>query len=690
MKYRILLILIFSSPLLFAQDTIPEESVNQRIIEDVVEQIGEENDFDFNAQFEQLQGYLKKPLHLNTASEQDLADLGLLSPQQVHQFVLYRKRVGNLIAIEELQAVPTFDLATIERILPYVRVSGDKDDFQIPFREMLRNGNHTILLRANQLLETQQGYVPDEHSGTTAYLGNPTQFYARYRYRFENRMSYGITMEKDAGEDFFGDYNPYGFDFYSAHFYIKDVNQRIKTIALGDFEAKFGQGLILWTGFGFGKSSFIMNTKRIARTIQPYASVNEFAFLRGGGMTYSFSDNFEVSGFVSYKNRDANITELDTIENEILEVSSLQTSGLHRTLSEIQNENSIQEFIVGGKAKYNINNNGHIALNGVFTQLSAPLNRSEHLYNLYQFQDSLLWNGSLDYSYTFQNLNFFGETARSKNGGWATLNGILVTLSRSIDFTALYRNFQSNYHTLYSNGFAEKAGTNNENGLYLGLKIQPNRKWQYSFYFDTWQHKWLRFQTDAPSVGHEYFTQITYSPRKTTQLYFRFRDETKQTNTKETSSKTNILATNRKLNFRLHFQHKFTKALTWRSRIETVYFQNEGNWQQGWMMYQDLNYAPLGRLFSFSTRYALYETDNYDTRIYAYENDLLNSFSIPPYYYQGSRFYINVTYRATHHLMIQARLAQTILYNQNTLGSGNTEILGRTRTHFKIQARLRF
>jgi len=691
MKYLSLLTLIFfaSSPL-FAQDTIPEENVNQRIIEDVVEQLGEEEDFDFNAQFEQLNAYLKKPIHLNKATALDLADLGLLTPQQVNQFIMYRQTVGDLIAIEELQAIPTFDLVTIERILPYVRIRGDKDDFQVPFREMLRAGKHTILIRANQLLETQKGYLVNEETGETPFVGSPTQFYTRYRYNYENRLSYGITMEKDAGEDFFGEYNPYGFDYYSAHFYVKNLNRHIKALAIGDFEAKFGQGLVMWSGFGTGKSSFVMNTKRIGRTIRPYASVNEFAFLRGAGGTFALTDDLEISTFVSFKNRDANISNIDTFENEILEISSLQTSGLHRTINEINDEAAIQEFIVGGKLKYNFSDAGYISGNVLFTQLSAPLVRTDAPANIFRFQDSVLVNGSLDYSYVFRNFNFYGETAISDNGGWATLNGVLISLGRTIDLSILHRNFQPNYHALYTNVFAETSGTQNEKGTYIGLNIKPNRKWQYAFYFDSWQHPWLRFQANAPSKGYEYFTQITYAANKSTQVYFRFRDETKQQNAKDEFSNTNYLADNRKINTRLHFQHKFTKALTWRSRIEMVHFKNKNGWQQGWMMYQDLNYAPMGQPFSFSTRYALYDTDNYDTRIYAFENDLLNSFSVPPYYYQGNRFYLNVTYRVNKTFMLQARFAQTVIFNQSILGSGNTEIKNNRRTNIKIQARFNF
>lgn len=689
----LLLMLLAAITPLAAQDTLvapPEENINQRIIEDVVEQIGEEEDFDFNTQFEQLNNYVRKPLNLNRVTAQDLYELGLLTPQQVSQFMRYREMAGDLLVIEELQAVPTFDLNTIERILPYVTVRGEIDDFNVPLGEMLYKGQNALIFRARTLLEEQRGFKVNEATGEPNFTGDPFQLYARYQYDYDGRLKYGITMEKDAGEGFLDEYNPYGFDYYSAHFYIHNLNKTVKDIAIGDFEAKFGQGLTMWSGFGFGKSSFVMNTKRIGRAIKNYSSVNEFAFLRGAGATINLNDNWEVTAFASYKNRDANVASFDTLEQEVLEVSSLQTSGLHRTLSEIDDEGSIREFVSGASIQYNISNNAYVAANGVFTQYSAPLNRSDATYNVLRFQDSSLLNLSLDYSYVYKNINFFGETAMNPTGGWATLNGLLIGLNRITDLAILHRNFQPDYHVIYTNTFAETSGTSNEIGTYIGLQVQPSRRWQYSFYFDAWRHPWLRFQVDAPSTGVEYLGQITFKPKRGTQLYLRVRDEIKQRNTRDDGDNFNTLTEQRRINTRLHFQHKFTKALEWRTRLEMVHYKQDDQWEEGWMMYQDLIYKPWATNYYFTTRFALFETDSYNSRIYAYENDLLYSFSIPPYYYRGSRFYFNITYRPIRAITLQARYARSRFYNQETISSGNTEIDGNTRSEVKFLIRYKF
>ncbi len=57
-------------------------------------------------------------------------------------------------------------------------------------------------------------------------------------------------MEKDAGEEFFTGSNKQGFDYYSGHFYLKNISQNVHSVALGDFQVYFGQGLTIWGGFG--------------------------------------------------------------------------------------------------------------------------------------------------------------------------------------------------------------------------------------------------------------------------------------------------------------------------------------------------------------------------------------------------------------------------------------------------------
>ena len=87
-------------------------------------------------------------------------------------------------------------------------------------------------------------------------------------------------------------------------------------------------------------------------------------------------------------------------------------------------------------------------------------------------------------------------------------------------------------------------------------------------------------------------------------------------------------------------------------------------------------------------RLQYFETDGYNSRIYAYENDVLYSYSIPAFSDKGFRYYLTLNYDLTKKLSFWLRCAQTIYKNRNTVGSGLDEIQGSRRTEVKLQARL--
>ena len=132
-------------------------------------------------------------------------------------------------------------------------------------------------------------------SPNSRYLGDRNRIYTRYKYNYGNHISFGITAEKDAGEEFFKGSQPNGFDFYSAHFFLRNQG-KIKQLAIGDYQAQFGQGLTFWSGLAFGKSADIMLVKRSAVGLKPYTSADENLFMRGAGIRgVAGRNNFYVS-----------------------------------------------------------------------------------------------------------------------------------------------------------------------------------------------------------------------------------------------------------------------------------------------------------------------------------------------------------------------------------------------------------
>jgi hypothetical protein len=89
-------------------------------------------------------------------------------------------------------------------------------------------------------------------------------------------------------------------------------------------------------------------------------------------------------------------------------------------------------------------------------------------------------------------------------------------------------------------------------------------------------------------------------------------------------------------------------------------------------------------------RFAIFDAEDYDTRIYAYENDVLYSFSVPAYYGRGTRFYINLNYKINRSISLWLRFAQTYFNDRDVISSGNDEINSNRRTEIKVQIRAQF
>lgn len=675
------------------------DDARQSSFDQVIEMVSENleaEELDFTTFLEDLNDLYDHPINLNRARREDLRKLRFLSEFQIEALIQHRASTGNILSLYELQGIEGFDLYTIEGLVPFVKVSGSLETHQISWNELKREGSHTAFVRYQQIVEPMEGFLPIEDSvlqenPNRRYVGSKPRVYARYRYRYLDNISFGVTMEKDAGEEFFGSTQPKGFDYYSAHFYIGNRGI-LKQAIIGDYQAQFGQGLTFWTGLAFGKSLELGSVKRNAREITPYTSADENNFMRGAAATLEFGP-VQVTSFFSYKNVDANISALDTNDIEIraTEFSSFQSSGIHGTRAQLEDKDAISEMNTGAHVRF-IQDNIQIGMTGVYTKYGAEQGVNTSLYRQFEPVSNEFLVFGFDYQFNYRNLLGFGESSLRYDGANAWLNGAILSLNRSLDLSLLHRDFSPSYFSPRSNAFGEGSRATNEKGLFFGMDAKFGLRWRLKAYYDLFQFDWLRYQVDAPSTGKELSTQLEYKPSRRTQFYVRYRIEDKARNTTLPEKNTTQIGVRSRQWFRLNSQFTLNKTLSFRNRLEVVLVdQPNGENERGWMMYQDVVWKPMWPAkYQVKVRYAIFDTDSYDSRIYAYEHDVLYSFSIPAYYYRGSRAYLILGYDLTKWSDLTLRLSQTYFANRDVVGSGLNEIDGSTRTEIKLQYRLKF
>ncbi len=674
-------------------DTLQPPPVNEELFQQRIESLAEEaeEELDYSELIEELEVFLRNPINLNFATADDLRRLYFLNDIQINNLLNHISMFGRLLSIYELQSVEGFDMETIRLLQPYVTVSEERFRRHFRLDDMLREGNSQFFLRYQQLLEEQRGFSPIEPEEMEAnpnarYLGSPFRLYSRYRFTYYNNVSIGMTAEKDPGEEFFRGTQPNGFDYYSGHLYVRDFG-RLRAAVVGDFQVQFGQGLTLWSGLAFGKSGEAVDVKKNGLGLRPYTSVDENNFLRGTGVTVGFGD-FELTGFFSSKYRDANVLEMDTVTGEALVITSLQQTGLHRTPRELENKNAVQESLYGGHLAWK-RNNLSLGMTAYRMELGADYQRNLSFYNQFDFNDRTNTNFGFDYNYISRNFNFFGEAAMSENGGYALLNGVMMSLDPRLSLALLHRKFSKDYQSLFAAAFSENTRVVNEDGLYLGINARLSQQWRISAYADHFSFPWMKFRTYLPSKGYEYLVQVNYRPSRGTEMYARYRIKNKPLNTQDPDMIRHLEDVVRQ-NYRFHISYPISPSFSLRNRIELVHFRFGERKEKGYAIYQDVIYRSLSSPLAVTLRYALFDTDGFDSRIYVYENDVLYAFSFPFYADRGSRAYVLVRYRLNRNIDLYARLAQTWYSNRNSTGSGLDLIEGNTRTEIKAQMRIRF
>lgn len=628
----------------------------------------------------ELDAFRKNPININTAEADELKQLRLLTDLQIDNLILYRKHFGNLINLYELQAIPTWDISTIRKLLPFITIATPLR-VTTELKNRFSGGEHSLLFRISQVIEKSKGF--DETTTGTKYLGSPQRMLLRYRYTYKNLLQFGLVGDKDAGEQFFKGKQKTGFDFYSVHFFARKLGI-IQALALGDFTVNLGQGLIQWQSLAFKKSADAMGIKRQAATLRPYGSAGEYYFNRGIGITLK-KGKLESTLFASRRKLSANFVA-DTVNNEDF-ISSFLTMGYHRTESELEDRNNLTQNSFGGNIIYR-KPKWHIGLNGIYYHFSLPVQKRNEPYNLYAISGNNWGNLSVDYSYTFKNLHFFGEAAIDKNKKTAFVNGLLISVDSRVDVSVMQRTINKAYQAVNGNAFTENTYPTNETGFYTGITIRPRAQWRIDAYADFFKFPWLKYLADAPSKGSDYLLQLSYIPNKQVEIYTRYRNETKQTNQADNSTVTNFLVDIPRQSWRSQVGYKINSSITLRNRIEMIWYNNRVKQREkGFLSFFDVLYKPMLSPLAAVLRIQYFETDSYDSRIYAYENDVLYSYSIPPFSDKGFRYYLNLNYDITRSISIWLRWAQTIYRNRQTVGSGLDEISSNRKSEAKIQIR---
>jgi len=668
MHYVLIILLCFITAL--AQGQIVEERMEQ-LAEIYIEE--NEGAGDFTEVYEWMTQMRQSKVNLNKAGIAELIELPFLNTSQVSQIIQHRQKFGDFISLYELQVLPSFSKETINKVLPFIFVNKKEETF----KELLKKSRQSLTLRYLEDFEKPRGF-------NSAYKGKLGKTYLRFQNIIGKRASLGFVVENDAYEPIL--VKGQMVDYFSFCFQLKETGS-MKNLVLGDYQANFGQGLILGAGFGGYKSYEATSMGSIFQGIKKYSSVNENLFLRGAATTIRLRQ-IEFTPFVSYNKIDATIKSgLDTSVQEVF-FHNTQTSGFHRTESELANKDNLIKMDYGLQANYKFRNL-NLGLTYINTTFSESKKRGEELYKILDVSGKEFDAISISYNYINKNTFVSGEFALQDGKKMATVNKLLMSLSNSSEVLFIYRNYAAGYFSPNGKSFGEKTNLSNEKGVYMGIKSALNYQWSFSLYGDYYTFPWLRYGVYAPTRGKDFALKINRTFNKKDNLYIRLKSESREVQWKGEALKKNVVA--HQLKGRAHFNYSMHHKISAATRLEVSSYEEQNNllFSKGILFYQELKYS-INRKWKASIRGVVFNTEDYNSRIYTYEQNVLYHYAIPAFYDKGFRTYLLLQYKPIYTISFQAKLGRTNFTDRVELGSGNDLIYSSNKTSLTIQARIKW
>lgn len=633
--------------------------------------------------------YMKSnPLDINTATREHLEEVPFMTTPAAKKIIDYRKANGSFKSKRELIKIWGISEEFYEKIKVFITAKGSKTDVVkdeagrvMSQREyysgsVFRNMDVNFRSRIQQDLQDKQGYINGNYPGSKIKLYN--RLTGVYKGKDFN-LGANFTVEKDPGETNWADY-------YSGYIELNNWKFLKKAVA-GDYTLNFGQGLGLWTSLAFSKGAEAVNIiKKNNYKIDSYRSTNEVQFFRGGAVNFEYR-NYNFYVFYSNNYFDASVdTTLD-------EVSSIYFDGYHRTIGEQGRQSSVKEQLAGGRvfADFGFLRAGATYWSSKFSKAFST-DSTKQLYNFSGDRANMI---SIDYDVIYKNFNLFGEFARSQSGSIAALSALQISFTKSIDGILLYRNYPENFAPVHSFGFGENNGnTQNENGFYAGLSLKPFDGFSLDTYFDQFKFPYRTYYNPVPSSGTDFLVNAEYKISKGFLVYMKYRDKNKEEVRDvqdEFNRDTRIMDSRNQMNIRAGFDFDLTDKVRLRSRYEYVYvkYDKYGGNNKGYLFFTDVK-ALVTRDLSVSTRFIIFETEDYDSRVYEYEEDIRGVMSNTALYGKGTRWYLLLRYKPLRFLELAAKYSATYYDGVKTIGTGNDMIEGDLNNKFNLGLEILF
>jgi hypothetical protein len=640
---------------------------------DSIEELLDRSEPEGNAEllFSDLDALRQNKIPINLATEEQLLELPLLTALDAAKIIDWCRQHGPITSIAELEAVIGKDAA--RHAAPYLSFELPPEK-ETPKEKRTRSRN---ALKGSVIGRDFWEDPPRAGIENGKYAGGNRNVYSRFQAATPH---YGVHLlsESDIGERRID-------DFLSFNLHAERIGILTQAVA-GNYRLSFGQGLLFGQGRYFSKGTdAIDGVLLFGPALRPYNSAGEDNFLQGAAATLS-PGQFEVTAFTSRNKLDA------SIEGGV--VTSISTSGYHRTATEREKKDNLTQEVSGVNLRYRYRNG----------ELSAGIGATLAKYRYDLPLESLGGErgdqlGSVEASAVFRDVQMFGEAAFSRrSNALSWLCGVQANLAAGVTGVASMREYTVDYYSPFANPFAERGdGGSNEEGFYLGLKARVLDNLTLAASYDIFKFPELdKTYYALPSSGHDARFYVTWKQNRFMTWDGMYQHKEKE-ETKKQFDAENFLqyympvpkTSNRvqlTLKTRLNAHFDLKTGVAYKS-LESRLFDGPQT-EKGWLYYQQLNIK--SGPFTVKTRVSRFDTDSYDTALYAYEDDLPLVYTLNTYYGRGKAWFIMLDFEPMKDFSLTAKYETTWYTDREVYSSGNDLRNTSSPASFNLGCMLKF
>ena len=607
----------------------PSTFTLDEIVLDIYNAVTEFSEVDYEQLQTDLYALHDAPIDLNHTSDEELSQLYFLSPQQIDDILAYAGR-HPFESLYELRLIPSLTEYEIRDLLPFVQIRNHKSEIinqKLYPREVFVRATHEVITRVDaRNIEGMEGTDPMYVQG-------------RYRFDYQRRVTFGAQLRRPVGG--------VAKDLqYGAYLQLRDITPHLHTVVGGNFQASFGQGLVLAPVFHSGKSSYVSSVGMQQQGLRYYSSVDGEG-LHGVGATirHAFSSQTRLDASALYSMRRAN----DSTWHHLLGANlTLRHKRLEVQLTAIEN---------------------------LWSDSIHPYRNAKYNRHYFRGRNQAVIGASFRYNHGW--FDAFGEVATTQNDRWGfgLIIGSRFYPAQGVSLVALYRYYSQYFDNALGYAFSETSRINDENGGYLGFEITRWRNWRLSGYGDVFYFSGYKYGLgDAvKTLGYDAMAEARYL-RREWQLSLRLRARQKGDATYSTRA-----------------QFDWAQG-AWSLRTTAeANLVNQSPITYGVNLAQDIaidltpytvHHTPL----SLRLRLQGFDAREWANRIYTYEHDVLYAFSIPATYGLGGRAYLCLRWQIIPQLALYFRVSETVYAKQWAASHSRPQT--RTDLHLLLRAKL--